>query len=344
MSKIDVDQIRIVRSIAQQLAVLPLDDVNLLLYNANGVRELTTDEWYGDWSGRYEVTDDDKRRMLTNAIRHLDKSDLIALAGAMNELFNTEQLPSEGEKREPAPLQLFASHLTTQREFVHQVANSLRRWDVQLFVAHDDITPDESWHDTIEESLKTVNGGVVFMYPNFNSSQWCDQEVGWLLGRGVPVRTLIFNNQAPYGPLGKRQGVKVHDSSTAEAVADSLITWVAGRLELRPQFNSSLVQALANSTSFAQTDRIWSKLAVAEDLTAGQVATATTAVRDNNQVFGASCRAEGEDYGKWYPEVIIPFLVRQPGYDANADLVAGAAEARNLSRLLPGQESERIGQ
>ena len=59
MSKIDVDQIRIVRSIAQQLAVLPLDDVNLLLYNANGVRELTTDEWYGDWSGRYEVTDDD---------------------------------------------------------------------------------------------------------------------------------------------------------------------------------------------------------------------------------------------------------------------------------------------
>jgi hypothetical protein len=48
--RIDIDQISMVRSVAAGLVGLPLDDVNLLLYNGN-VEEVSTEDWHGDWNG-----------------------------------------------------------------------------------------------------------------------------------------------------------------------------------------------------------------------------------------------------------------------------------------------------
>jgi len=341
---IDVEKIKLTRETAREMAKLPLEDLNLLLHSA-GRNEFDSYQWHGDRLGNREVDDGDRRQMVSDQIRDLPKAQLMSLSTAMQQLFSAQVVEWAAAPEEPQALRLFASHLNSQRQFVHQVADGLKRWGIHLFVAHDDIEPDELWHEAIETSLQSVHAGVVFLHPGFIESPWCDQEVGWLLGRGVPVRTLMFNRATPYGPVGKRQGVQIPDSLTASQVAENVAEWIAGRHEIRRQYHSSMAQALADSPSFEWTNRIWSRIANASDLTDGQVATIAAAVRDNSQVFRGECREAGLNNRTGFPEVLIPYLLRQPGATGNVELLAEVAEARGLSPLLaalPTGSSEAV--
>jgi len=42
------------------------------------------------------------------------------------------------------------------------------------------------WQAQIEHALRSMQAFVAIVHPEFNSSAWCNQEVGWALGRRVP--------------------------------------------------------------------------------------------------------------------------------------------------------------
>ncbi|NUU06190.1 TIR domain-containing protein [Leifsonia sp. C5G2] len=322
---IDVEQMKMVRNLSHELTSLPLADVNLLLHSA-GITEIDPYAWYGDIN--WDPTADDRLGTVTTLIRDLSRSELIGLSAAVHELFSSPALatPHDGS---PA-LRLFASHLTAQRGLVGQVSDHLARWNVDLFVAHSHIEPDAEWHAAIEASLRTVHAGVVFLHHGFNESKWCDQEVGWLLGRGVPLRTLMFNHENPYGPLGKLQAMEIPDGWTASKIGDSLLDWAAQRSELKSSFASSMALSLAGSRSFDRTNAVWARLDDYTDLDGAQVATIASALRDNDQVFGPEFRVNGPDYGKWFPEVVLRKLLSQPGYAVNRELLEEVAAVRGV--------------
>lgn len=309
---------------------MPLADVNLLLHSADA-SEIDPYEWFGDIN--WEPTDEDRLATVTGRIRDLPRAELIDLASAITALFSTQTIgiPTGGA---PA-LRLFASHLTRQRGLVGQVSEHLARWNIDLFVAHSHIEPDAEWHAAIEASLRSVDAGVVFLHHGFNESKWCDQEVGWLLGRGVPVRTLMFNHENPYGPLGKLQALEVPDGWTAAKIGESLLEWAGQRTELKSSFATSMALSLAESRSFDRSNAVWARLDGNTSLDVDQVATIASALRDNDQVFGPEYRVEGPDYGKWFPEVVLRKLTTQPGYAANRDLLAEVAAIHGLESLLP---------
>lgn len=329
---LDIEKLRLVREVATSMVGIKLSDLNLLLHES-GLPEFSNDDWLGDYNGNWQPDNDDRRTMSIRAIRDLDSSQLENLGAAMHQLFDTIEIKAN-QTAEPHGVKLFASHLTTQRRIVEQVAESLLPWGVSLFVAHADIEPEDEWHVAIESSLRSVNGGVIFMYPGFAASQWCDQEVGWLLGREVPVRTLMFNHEPPHGPLSKRQAYEVPGSATATDLAKVILDWISQQPVMRPYFNASLAEALAASRSFDRTDQIWGYMRLADDLTAAQVARVASAIRDNDQVYGGECRIPGEDYKTWFPALLVPFLLKQPGYASNRDLVAEVASARDLIGLI----------
>jgi hypothetical protein len=224
---------------------------------------------------------------------------------------------------------LFASHLTKQKQFVHQVAEVVGRWGISLFVAHDDIEPDAEWHAAIEAGLQRADAGVVFLLPGIAQSSWCDQEIGWLLGRGVPVRALKFEGQDPYGPLGKQQAHTVRVGATALEVAGVVLDWVEQRPVLAPHAQASFVSALASSRSFDTTNQVWGRLERLGGLTVAQVATVAAAVRDNDQVFGCEYRQPGKDKA-WFPLVALRYLLQQPGIAGNETLLREVAQARGI--------------
>lgn len=85
------------------------------------------------------------------------------------------------------PLFVFASHISAHKALVGEVAVALAVYGVYLFVANESIAVDAAWHEEIEKRLDRADAGVAFIHDGFQRSAWCDQEIGWLLGRHVPV-------------------------------------------------------------------------------------------------------------------------------------------------------------
>lgn len=159
------------------------------------------------------------------------------------------QSPWKSEK-----LRLFCSHLAEQKSIVGQVANHLALLGVEPFVAHDSIEPSKEWSQVIEAALAECDAMIAFMHQGFSESKWCDQEVGWALGRHRPILPLNYGMH-PYGFLGKFQDQPCSGANPIK-VADYVMDWLTKTPSLHSRLSHGLVEAFANSRSWDFTRRI----------------------------------------------------------------------------------------
>ncbi len=253
----------------------------------------------------------DPTEYLTNHLRSGGDADLVALAEHLGDA--TNHAPTGASHADATvtaqPLVIFASHASAHRIFVGEVAQEFRWLGIELFVAHQDITPDEAWQEAILSNLASADAGLAFLHNEFKTSEWCDQEVGWLLGRDVPVFSVRIDI-SPYGPLGQRQAIAGVGLS-ASAIAAEVVQRFEKRPELRAGLVSSLVQGMADSPSYFRTDKIWALLRQRSDLDEKQCRDLLEALNANNQIFGANVFGSG---GRPYMESIPDFLRTQPGF------------------------------
>src|SRR4051794_31447727 len=102
---------------------------------------------------------------------------------------------------------LFISHVSPLHERAADIAAFLdKRYNVHGFVAHKDIEPTTQWQNEIEAALNTADALVALLSPGFSASFWCNQEVGWALGRScLPISVRL--GEDPRGFVGKFQAV-----------------------------------------------------------------------------------------------------------------------------------------
>lgn len=220
-------------------------------------------------------------------------------------------LPSSTHERNPqsaSPLLIFASHLYKYKSFIHKVKTELDRYGINLFVAHDSIPADSNWQEEIERSLDCADAGLAFLHDGFRESPWCNQEVGWLLGRRVPVMSLQFGN-SPGGPLAKHQAQDARGKEISDLVSD-IIRRISSKKLLVPSLTDSLISGLSKSTGYKTTDLIWHHLKQITTLNHRQCSDLLDACRNNDQIYGAFSFEDKKDY----PEAILQFLEKQPGY------------------------------
>ncbi|TQJ52238.1 toll/interleukin-1 receptor domain-containing protein [Phycicoccus sp. SLBN-51] len=199
---------------------------------------------------------DDKRSYVIQKIKDSSDADL----GALHSFLTSEsdnrgpgQTPFKGDR-----LRVFFSHLAAHRELVGETARYLARYGVDAFVAHDDIEPSKEWQDVIEASLSDCDAMVVFLHEGLQQSRWCDQEVGWAMGRRRPLLPLNFGLQ-PYGFMGKWQSHAVPQGNTgAQAVmsADAIAQWLSNTTSLHARLSSSLAYGFRHSASWDFTRKI----------------------------------------------------------------------------------------
>jgi TIR domain len=118
-------------------------------------------------------------------------------------------VPSELEVRRLWPagrFRLFLSHVSNHKITAVTLRDALALRGIHAFVAHEDIEPTLEWQHEIELGLRSMHALAALLTPDFHASKWTDQEVGWALGRGVPVVPLRAGFD-PYGLVGKIQGV-----------------------------------------------------------------------------------------------------------------------------------------
>jgi hypothetical protein len=82
---------------------------------------------------------------------------------------------------------LFLSHVSAAKIAANNMKKEFAWYGVSAFVAHEDIEPTAVWQREIERALATMQSMLAVATPGFRSSYWCQQEVGWALGRSIPI-------------------------------------------------------------------------------------------------------------------------------------------------------------
>lgn len=246
------------------------------------------------------------RGVLLENLQAASDESLLAIAEALN-LFETE--PSEFTfMRVPTGdlLVVFASHIHDHQAFVGEVATYLAQYGIELFVAHISIQPNSDWRNVIIQKLVSSHAGVAFLHPGFSGRDWCSQEVGWLLGRDVPVTSLHFGED-PQAFLGQWQANSA-TNMTHTQVGAIILNFLKSKPELNANLIDSLIDALNDSISYAQTGLIWDQLKALNNLSLGQCSRLMDALENNTQVHEPHVWDRG-----FYSRLICDYLDRQPG-------------------------------
>jgi hypothetical protein len=146
-------------------------------------------------------------------------------------------------------LRVFVTHLAANRAFAGTLQEALLRFGICCFVAHNDIEPTAEWQAELEAALATCEALVALLNPEFHESNWTDQEIGFAMGRGVPVFA-VHLGQVPYGFIGRFQAFNGM-GKTPVALAQELFDAYRKNKQTQQRMGEVLVGLSEQSGSFA---------------------------------------------------------------------------------------------
>ncbi|MGD0461654.1 MAG: toll/interleukin-1 receptor domain-containing protein [Tepidisphaeraceae bacterium] len=196
--------------------------------------------------------------------------------------------PSELEVRRlwsAGRFRLFVSHVSSHKVMATSLKDALWLCGVHAFVAHEDIEPSLEWQDEIELGLQSMHALAALLTPDFHSSKWTDQEMGWALGRGVLVVPLRLGVD-PYGLVGKIQGVPgkfEEPKKLAARIAKALLD----NRQTHGEMRRAAINAFADASSGEMATALCQLLVSIKDITEEEWATLWRACVDNPHVTGA---------------------------------------------------------
>jgi hypothetical protein len=153
-----------------------------------------------------------------------------------------------------AKFRIFLSHLSAEKLFASDVQSHLRLFGVSSFVAHEDIQPTEEWVNKIEAALASCDLLVALMHSGFHESKWTDQEIGFVLGRGVPAFSVRLGTD-PYGFIGRFQAIPPGDGN-ARLVAQSIFEAALSNKKTESSAAECLVHSICSSRSWDMSNRL----------------------------------------------------------------------------------------
>lgn len=268
-------RVKIIRDVAAHLGPDSWTDIDLVL-SQFGLP--TTNEWQGE-----------KSDYVVKMIEGASDSDLIELG----EHFGMEFAGKEASHApDIAPsywrdgqLRVFISHLTGQREQAGQVQAALERFGMSGFVAHNDIHPTTEWQIEIETALSTCDLLVALVHPEFVTSKWCDQEVGYALGRGVPV-FVVRCGADPHGFVSRFQAFNGNGKSPFQ-IAQDLFEASIDHKKLQGKMADIVIDLFVNSGSFAaakERANYVDRLKIWEKSYSDRI---EKALKQNDQIYGS---------------------------------------------------------
>jgi hypothetical protein len=145
---------------------------------------------------------------------------------------------------------LFISHLAVHKVWAARLQQALLHFGISSFVAHNDIEPTSEWQEQIEAALATCEGLVALLHPNFHLSKWTDQEIGFAMGRSVPVFSVRFG-EVPYGFIGKFQAFNGAKKEPIE-LAEDLFESFRKNKQTQKRMSEILVRFFETSDTFAE--------------------------------------------------------------------------------------------
>jgi hypothetical protein len=228
----------------------------------------------------------------------------------------------------PGLVRLFISHRDIHKRAARALADELEGYGLSCFVAHDTIEPRSEWRREILKGLQTMEAMLVFLTDDFAESTWTNQEVGYALGKNVPVISLKLGDKDPPGFISHEQALRARlgDHPTSAKKLYPIIGQAIGR-EKRMQ--DALIQAFVNAPNFNEAKDRFEQLAeTVNQLTEDQVATISEGFATNSQLYGCF-------YLTRYDRLTL-FLDRATGKRStiSQNKIVEIKQKRNLQKVL----------
>lgn len=122
-------------------------------------------------------------------------------------------------------MKIFISYSQNDKILAGNLKGQFEAFDIDCFVAHDDIIPGSEWEREIRANLETADYFIPLHTDDFTKSYWCQQECGFAVARDKKIVCLIpdTNGVDPIGFCSRYQGFKIKTDNIAKAVKRLLI-------------------------------------------------------------------------------------------------------------------------
>lgn len=230
-------RVETLRKVCRSLGEMEWVDAALILNQANVRRYLDQDSEYSLYQECIWCLQDESDDLL----RELD--DLLHSA--------THTSPSDEPWIASETFKLFLSHMAAHKGVATELTQALGRLGVEGFVAHAAIEPNQEWQRVIEAALASCDGLLALLHSGFVESRWCDQEIGYVLGRHQPVLSLSYEID-PYGFLGGRQALRATENAWENARL--IVQTLLDDPRSGEKMSDALVTAICRSTDWYITN------------------------------------------------------------------------------------------
>ncbi len=220
----------------------------------------------------------------------------------------TADPPAEGE-----PL-VFISHTWTNKALAAEIRDTFAELGIKGFVAHEDIEPTKDWAAEIERNLHSCSALVAVLTEDFAESAFCNQEVGYALGRGRLVVGVMQARQPPPGLAGKYQAIAGSDGAwkPGRKIALDVLDVLFDNPMTRPLVIKSVALRYENSISFDDARANWERLQkiAADEWTPEMIEITERGGRDNGQLSEGYAADPKTGTGRPIPELVSEYLDR----------------------------------
>ena len=184
----------------------------------------------------------------------------------------------------PNQIRLFISHRDNHKVAANLLAEQLKEYGISAFVAHDSIEPMKTWRQEILNGLETMEIMLAFITDNFHESTWTNQEIGYALGKNIPIISLKLERSDPEGFINDIQALKSNLDTPTLATKD-IYKLISERLGNDKRTQSALISAFIKSDDYNQAKKRFNRLSeVAKILSEEEVEKLIEGYRTNNQL------------------------------------------------------------
>lgn len=187
---------------------------------------------------------------------------------------------------EPGHIRLFISHRDGHKVQAKALSKALSEFGICGFVAHDTIQVMDSWQHTILDGLRTMEIMLAFITDDFRDSWWTNQEVGFALGRNIPIVSIKLEAYDPSGFIAEKQALRGRIENAAGS-ASEIYNLLADKLGNKERLQSGLVSAFASSSTFNESiQRLRMLNGKVSALSDSEITTIEKGYQSNDQLYG----------------------------------------------------------
>jgi hypothetical protein len=180
------------------------------------------------------------------------------------------------------PIKVFISYSSKDGRLAGILKHLIERYNLNAFLAHEDIQPTAEWRETIIHELKACDIFIPFITKQFSQSDWTDQETGMAIAWDKLIIPLRIDKN-PYGFIGKFQALKVYRGYIKASISE-ILKVIKEHTKLTEPLKECLISALTNARDFDEVEAVISQLKEFKSFSKKQVNQIIQSAILNNQV------------------------------------------------------------